>query len=428
MKSPKTFSVTFWLKKRSIRPNGHIPIYARIHVEGVRVDLSVKRSTLESDWCLETSRLNPRIKGSENVNFYLDEVYANLIECHRQLYFEGKPISAQAIKSRYLGTDKSLDTLCDIIKYHWEVESTKLEKGTLKNYNATEKYLKRFIRHKYKKDDLHLNFIDYQFIVEFEQFLRTTPSLKASQPLSNNGIMKHMERFQKLINIAVKLGCIITNPFNMYSLKFENYDSDFLEPEELKCLNGFNSNDSSLMTVKDMFLFACYTGLSYIEIKSLTKEGIVEGVDGKLWIDVRRKKTKTKVKVPLLPQALEILNKYLSNAENDRFSGLLPVFSNQTVNKYLKTIIKEVDIDKNITFHVARHTFATTVTLLNDVPLETVSKLLGHTKLSTTQKYARVMEKKISKDISRLKQVLKENEHKNNVKPPKFESVHLRIV
>ncbi|WP_194768842.1 site-specific integrase [Tamlana sp. I1] len=361
MKTTKSFSIGFLLKKTAVKDDGQIPIYARIRVDGICADISVKRTTLESYWCSKSLRLNPRIKGAQSINLYLDEIYADLMDCHRQLYFEGKPISAQAIKSSYLGTDKLLETLGDIINYHWEVESVKLEKGTLKNYYATEKYLRRFTQHKYKKDDVHLNFIDYKFIVEFEQFLRSKPSLKVSKPLGNNGIMKHMERFQKLINIAVKLGCFSINPFNMYSLKFEDYESDFLEPEELISVKKFTSDNSSLMIVKDMFLFACYTGLSYIEIKSLTRKGIVEGVDGKLWIDVRRKKTKTKVKVPLLPQALEILNKYMNNVDYDSSSCLLPVFSNQKVNQHLKTIIKEVGIGKSVTFHVARHTFATTV-------------------------------------------------------------------
>ncbi|MHA7943565.1 site-specific integrase [Formosa sp. 3Alg 14/1] len=427
MKTTKTFSINFWLKKRSIKSNGQIPIYARILVNGVGADISIQRSTLASHWCHKSFRVKSRLKESKNINLYLDEVYSDLLECHRQLSSEGIPVTAKKIKLRYLGKDKTLETLEDVLNYHKTVESKKLQQGTLKNYAATEKYLKRFLQQKHSVSDIHLHFIDYSFIIEFEDFLRTCKPLRASQSLSNNGIMKHMERFQKLINIAMKFGCYRNNPFNLYGLKYEDYDSEFLEVKEIVKIKSIVLSSPSLKQTRDFFVFACYTGLSYIEVQKLNRTDIVEGIDGALWINVKRQKTKTPVRVPLLSQALEILERYKSYSCESNNYCLLPILSNQKVNAHLKDIAKSAGIHKHLTFHVARHTFATTITLLNDVPLETVSKLLGHTKLSTTQKYARVVEKKISKDIGRLKNVL-ERQEKCVLKQSIVKSVQLRIV
>ncbi|WP_424989200.1 site-specific integrase [Flagellimonas sp.] len=415
METSKTFSISFWLKKTAKRKNGLVPIYARIKVDGIPSDLSIKRTTLEDHWCPKSNRLNPKVKGAIGINKYLDDVYANLLDCHRQLYSEGMAITSNAIKQRYLGEDRTLRTLEDIIKYHRDKEMPKLEPGTSKNYGATETYLKRFVKKKFSSQDIRLSFIDYTFVVEFEGFLRNCPSINKAQPLTNNGIMKHMERFKKLVGIAFKFRCIPQNPFNQYNMKFEDYDSDFLEEAEIQRLASVDIKDSGKAIVRDIFLFACYTGLSYIEVKFLKQGDIVTGIDGEEWINVKRKKTKTPVRVPLLAQAKSILDKYSDFPDVENGHTLLPVYSNQKVNKYLKIIAAKAQINKHLTFHVARHTFATTITLMNNVPLETVSKLLGHTKLSTTQKYARVVEKKISKDMAQLKTVLKESPKKEVV-------------
>ena len=180
--------------------------------------------------------------------------------------------------------------------------------------------------------------------------------------------------------------------------------------------------------VRDVFVFSCYTGLCYIEVKNLKTGDIVNGIDKEDWIMVRRQKSKTPVKLPLLEEAKRILEKYEEDSHNVNTNELLPVFSDQKINKYLKEIAKLCKIKKNLTFHVARHTFATTVTLLNDVPIETVSKMLGHTKLSTTQKYTRVVEQKISKDMSSLRSKLKQTNSKSTNRKTYNDNGHLRIV
>ncbi|ASV31506.1 MULTISPECIES: site-specific integrase [Flavobacteriaceae] len=426
MKTSKTFNVYFWLKRSCRKKNGQIPIYARVNVDGIRADISVKRSTTEENWCKASGRLNPRTSKAKDTNGYLDDVYAKLLDCHRQLHSENGLITAQAIKLRYLGKDKSFGTLSELVKYHTDHELQKLEQGTAKNYSATIKYLLRFIKKKYNTPDINLAVIDYAFLAKFETYLQTCPPLRKSQPLNNNGIMKHMERFQKLMGIATKFGCVRTNPFNFYEFKFEQYDSDYLDSQELEKLASSHIQEIGIGVVRDIFIFSCYTGLAYIEVKLLKKNDIVTGIDGEEWINVRRKKTNTPVKVPLLEEAKRVLDRYSDFPNADNGHSLLPVYSNQKVNEYLKIIAKRTHIKKHLTFHVARHTFATTVTLLNNVPVETVSKLLGHTKLSTTQKYARVIERKISNDMTKLKAKLKESKRSPNYRETAHD--HLRIV
>ncbi|MFC4094839.1 site-specific integrase [Euzebyella saccharophila] len=406
MKTTHTFIIHFWLKKKSIRKDGTTPIYARIRLDGKPADISTKKSVFERHWCPVSERVNLKHKDASFINDSLDDISSELKASYRSLLQEGRFITVQNIKLRYLEEDNPLTTIRELLKYHKENEIPKLKKGTAKNYGATEKYLLSFLSKKYRTSDMPLNQINYSFVLNFENYLRNCTPLMKSQPLGNNGIMKHLERFKKMTTIACKLDCIKQNPFAFFNSKFTSYDRQYLTIEELSLVQELELTDFGLKRVRDCFIFACYTGLSYIDLKKLKPEQIVDGIDGGEWIYTKREKSKTSVKIPLLSKAKEILCKYA----NDRFGKnnnlLLPVYSNQKCNSYLKKIITKCGINKHISFHAARHTFATTVTLANGVPLETVSKLLGHRRLSTTQIYARVMEQKISADMNKLKQKL----------------------
>ncbi|MAU70625.1 MAG: transposase [Pseudozobellia sp.] len=427
MISKHTFNVHFWLRKNALKKDGTAPIYARIWIDSKAVDISTKKAVLEKNWNYNACRVKSKVKNSGNINDALDTVNLNLKSAYRQLLEKGHPITAEAIKLRYTGKDREVLTLMELITYHRENEIQKLAPGTVKNYKATEKYIRRFIQKEYKVKDIYLLHIDYSFITKFENYLRTCSPLKKSQPLRNNGIMKHLERLQKLTNMALKHGWIKSNPFNLFQLKFDSYDSAFLEQSELDYLMNVSLSNDSMSLVRDIFIFSCYTGLSYIEVKNLSAKNIVEGIDCEDWIVLRRKKSNVPVKLPLLNEAKLILQKYASYPKAENGYHLLPVFSDQRLNLYLKQIASICKIDKHITFHVARHTFATTIALLNDVPIETVSKLLGHRKLSTTQKYARVIEKKISNDMKLLRRKLDEHKQsKSNNHTNK--KGHLRIV
>jgi integrase len=371
-------------------------------VNGKRSEISLKRSILCKDWDASKNRARGNNYKIRILNTYLDQVYSQLLDCHKQLLDEGKIVSANAIKRRYLGEDDTHKTLKELIAYHNTNMITVLKSGTMKNYYTTEKYLHKFLKQKLKMDDIYLKQLNYRFICDFEQFLRTNKNNKKQLMLSNNGVMKHLERFKKMINLAFKLEWILKNPFAQFQLKFDKFDRQYLTEREVERIENIYYKNERLERVKDCFIFSCYTGLSYVDVKELTLNQITRGIDNNHWIFTKREKTNETVKIPILPKAMTIIDKYKRDREKKENNPLLPLCSNQKANSYLKEIAKDCGIHKNVTFHVARHTFATTVMLSNGVPIETVSKLLGHTKLTTTQIYARVVESKISEDFQNL--------------------------
>lgn len=408
MKNQDTFSASL-LPIFGNESKGKTPLYLRITVNGRRTKLSLKRKFTTSLWDPKTSRLKGSGAEARQINAYIDQVQIQINEAYRQLLNEGKLITPHAIKARYLGEDQFRKTLLQLSEYHNSNMTSVLKPGTLKNYYTTETYIKRFLEIERKAEDIYLDHLDYAFILDFENFLRRNVAPLQSRLLTNNGVMKHLERLKKLLNLALKLEWVSKDPFAKFSLKFVKSERHFLSQSELEQLLNTKFKEDYLNKTKDIFAFCCYTGLSYIDVKNLKKNDIVKGIDGKEWIFIKRQKTDQPVKVPLLDISEYIIKKYKEEMESRE--NILPVFSNQKLNQFLKEVVKKLQINKNITFHSARHTFATTVTLSNGVPLETVSKLLGHTKLSTTQIYAQVLEQKISHDIGNLRTILKEQKN-----------------
>jgi site-specific recombinase XerD len=405
MRSHESLGLHF-APKLNQEKNGKAPLYVRITVNRKRIYLSLKRKVEVTKWDQSQSKLKGSTIDARQLNDYINQTNRRLLVIHKQLIDEQKIITAVAIKSRYLGTDETFKKLTDLLEYHNTHMKTILKYGTLKNYKTTDKYLREFVVIKLKSNDIYLKQINYRFITDFEYFLRTYTSKTHRPTPSNNGVMKHLERLKKLLNLALKLEWIEKDPFAKFSLKFDRFDREYLNDLELKNLINFESDRVTWNKTRDVFLFACYTGLSWVDVKNLDADSIVRGIDGNNWIYTSREKTGTMVKIPILTEAQNVLDKY---SENSNESMLLPVYSNQKTNKYLKEIATKLKIKKNLTFHVARHTFATTVTLSNGVPIETVSKLLGHTKLSTTQIYARVVERKVSDDMALLRSKLESN-------------------
>ncbi|MDT0644992.1 site-specific integrase [Zunongwangia sp. F363] len=406
-----TFSVLFFTRKLNKNSN-ELSIYARITVNGKCSEMSLKRKTSVNEWDNSKGRLKgttPRIK---KLNSYVDQVYSQLLDTHKKLLDKDNLITAAKIKASYSGLDEDHKTIKDIVAYHNEKMKDVLKWGTLKNYHTTARYLEEFLKKKKKTDNVYLKHINYQFITEFEMFLRSYSPKKARKTCGTNGTMKHLERLKKLLNLAIKLEWLEKNPFKSYSFKFEKNDRQFLTERELHILEDTVFTSTSLERIKDMFVFSCYSGLTYTELKELTTDNLVKGMDGKDWIYTKREKTQQSVKVPLLNPAKEIIKKYKEHPEKGS-NEVFPVISNQKTNKYLKDVMDAIGIKKKITFHSARHTFATVVTLSNGVPIETVSKLLGHTKLSTTQIYARVLENKLSSDINKLDEIIGEKRKDN---------------
>ncbi|MFI5163173.1 MAG: site-specific integrase, partial [Sphingobacteriales bacterium] len=250
--------------------------------------------------------------------------------------------------------------------------------------------------------------IDYKFILDFETFLRNHKPVDHQKPINNNGVMKHLIRLRKMTTLAVKLSWISKDPFKNYKFRYKKVETDFLTQGELGAIEKKKFAAERLGMVRDLFIFSCYTGLTFVDLMNLHDANITTGEDGGRWIKFSRQKSNEPTHIPLLPVALTILHSYSDNPRSTSNHTLFPVISNQKVNSYLKEIGVICGVKKKLTFGVARHTFATTITLSNNVPIETVSKMMGHTKIATTQIYARVLLKKISDDMGKLKIIIEQ--------------------
>lgn len=240
--------------------------------------------------------------------------------------------------------------------------------------------------------------------------------MKSGDACTNNGTMKHLERLKKMVTWAANNEWIEKSPFTAYKLKFKRHEMEFLDKDELARIEIRELTDPMLRRVRDLFVFSSYTGLAYIDLILLRPCNILAAVDGKKWIKTARKKTEIPVNIPLLKPALAIIDKFRADEDAVKWETLFPRVSNQEVNRSLKLIGEICEIKKRLTFHLARHTFATTVTLLNGVPIETISKLLGHTKLATTMIYTHVMQSKVGLDMSLLQNRLDHRESPKGLK------------
>ncbi|MDD2675202.1 site-specific integrase [Flavobacterium caseinilyticum] len=399
-----TFGVLFYLKTQKTSMQGKAPICARVTVNGKRTEISVKRSVNANEWDDRKGMAKGNRKETVELNMFLNQFKAKIINTYQQMILSDAVIDGPAIRDRVLGTDHLAPTLVSLVEYHNEQQLHKLAPGTMKNYYTTQRYIEKFLREKYYRNDIVLSQLTYKFILDFERYLFNYVPKDHQKPLNNNGIMKHIERLRKMINMAVKLDWLSKDPFASFKKHFDKVERECLNDKELTALANKHFAIERLRHVRDMFMFSCYTGLSYVELAELSPTNIVTGIDGGLWISTIRAKTDTGVRVPLLPQATELIEKYRDNPRAQNNGTVFPVISNQRMNGYLKEIADICGITKILTFHIARHTFATTVTLSNGVPIESVSKMLGHTSIRTTQIYAKVVEQKLSEDMRKLEQ------------------------
>ena len=415
MKTSETFSALIWADKKNAIHN-QASLYARITVNQKRVSISLKRKVNLAVWDPKKAMVTNRDYNAKLTNKYIDQVKAQLFQAFQELKGEGKIITSSAIKERYLGTDQEYQSLQDLIDYHNDTFGDKLHKDTMRHYKTSQKYIMEFVEQKYKSSDIYLKDLNYAFLVKFEHFLRTYNQSTYKRPIGNNTIMKHIQRLRKMVTLSFHMEWIMRDPFVKFKSSYTKSERTFLSQTELEAVIDYNPPIERLRIVKDLFVFSCYTGISYIDIVNLTPDNLLKGMDGNNWIITKRQKTNTPVKVPLLEMAEMLINKYKDDIRANQSGALFPVFSNQKLNSYLKEIADVCGIQKNLTFHMARHTFATTVTLSNGVPIETVSKLLGHTKIETTQIYARVIERKVSDDMNVLRGILNRDNSKNKKK------------
>ena len=406
MRSTTTFSILFWIYAKRTK-NNLAPLYARITVDKKKLNISLKRRIDINLWNPQKQRVKGTGKYSRGLNQYLDEVHSKLFQCYQELRADDSRITPQVIKSKFLGDEKvGHYTLKDIIEYHNNKMFHKLQYNTSRLYLISQKYILLFLKREYNVEDIELADLDYQFILNFENFLRGHKPNHYQKKIGNNAVMKHIQRLRKMITLAYNIEWIEKDPFRKFKQKLVPTHRGFLTAKELKDLEELKVESERLKVVKDMFIFSCYTGISYADLMLLTKKSVVLGLDNSYWIITQRQKTGNAIKIPLLSKALNLITSYMNDKRSLINGTLFPKISNQKLNSYLKEIAAPAGIQKNLTFHMARHTFATTVTLTNGVPIETISKMLGHTKLATTQIYAKVIERKVSDDMQLLREKL----------------------
>jgi integrase/recombinase XerD len=406
MRTSQSFGVHFTIKKEKAK-SGMASIYAVITINKDKAIFALKKQVNVEDWDKGHSGLKAKVPDAKETNAYLEQVKFTITTYYQQLQLEGKEITPQLLKACFLGEDTE-ETYClsTLMDYHNETASAALTWSTLKHYAVTRRYLEKFLLAKYRTTDVRVKDIDYKFIIDFETFLRNYKPADHYQPLNNNGVMKHLIRLRKMTTLAFKLQWINRDPFKNYKFRYKKVETAFLSGAELKAIEKHEFASDSLITIRDYFLFACYTGLSFVDLMNLKERNIVNGEDGEKWLKLFRQKSNEPTNIPVLPPAMTIMNKYKDNPRAVLMGTIFPTITNQKVNMHLKEVAKIIGIRKTLTFGVARHTFATTITLANNVPIETVSKMMGHTKIATTQIYARVLLKKISDDMSVLKEKL----------------------
>lgn len=394
-----TLSILFYLKKGQINKNGEYSVVCRMSVRGERETFTTRVYAKPEDWDARSQRIIGRTAKVLDQNRILNDLQVTLTRHYYDIEQRNGYVTAEMIKNAYMGITAKVESLLPIYKEF--LEETEALVGIQKSKKTYEKYercyrrVEEFIRDKYHASDIAFRDLKPMFLVDFEVWLATKKNC------STNTIYKFLQMLRMPVIKAKRMGIVFKDPYEGYKMKKVSVDRGYLTEDEVIAIATHQITVPRLEQVRDIFIFCCYTGLAYSDVASLRQNNIQKMFDGRLWIVTHRQKTKTNVNVPLLPMAKKILEKYnWEEAEKD--TPILPVVSNQKSNAFLKEIADICGIEKNLTFHLARHTFATTMTLGKGVPIESVSKMLGHTNIATTQIYARITNDKISKDMDAL--------------------------
>ena len=396
----KSFYLLFYLKKPKNYVGGTMPVYIRITVDGIPKEVSLGRQWYPDRWNLNTGRAIGTKEDSKKLNEFLDVIQSKIYEARLQLIERNEIVTSDLLRNVLTNKHVSHHLLLEIFNEHNNkmnelISNREYAQGTLTHFKTSYAHLGNFIRWKYRRPDIEVDKIDYSFIADFEYYLK-------KEVCAHNTAMKYLGDFKKIILLCVRRNLLLKDPFLGYSMRRKEVQKDFLVEEELNSIIKKQFLTERLSLVKDIFLFSCFTGLAYADVKKLKSSEIRIGIDGKKWLFIQRQKTTTPSPVPLLSVALQILDKYKDHPRCIVSNKSLPILSNQKMNEYLKDIADLCSIQKTLTYHTARHTFATTVTLNNNVPIESVSKMLGHKSLKQTQHYAKILNKKIGEDMQAL--------------------------
>src|SRR5664279_164525 len=394
-------NILFIGKKSRITTQKLLPIYLRVTIEGKRFEIATNRQVEPSEWLPSAGKVKGKSKLAIETNNELDLIKKQVYDYQERIIIENLYFSVDSLREKWFGVDRRKRTLLGAFR----LSITDLEKlvtkgqyckSTLVKYKTTEKHLIDFLQWRNNGKDILLPDLRIEFAKNFEFYLQTEKNL------SINSSGKMIKNLKKVITDCVDKDWLDKNPFLHFKVRHIDPKVPHLTADELKLIEDKEISIERLSIIRDMFLFSCYTGFAYVDAANLTNDHIKIGPDGKKWLIKCRQKTGISERVPLLPPTLQIIKKYENYPKLNDKNKLLPIPSNQKVNAYLKELGDICGIQTQITFHIARHTFASTVTLENGVPLDSVSKMLGHRSIKTTQIYAKVTDKKISDDTKIL--------------------------
>lgn len=393
--------VLFYARKSKSNPNGQAPIYLRVTVNGQRFETATSRFVEIDKWSTEAGRVLGSSKEAKELNGFLDVLQAKAFDIQKKLITVGVDVTLESFINLWQGKKEKARMLLEIFAHHnkqvQELIGQQYSQATFRRYETSLDHTRNFIAEYFGQPDLPITQLKYQFITDYEFWLKT------KRKCNQNSTIKYLTNFKKIVNICLKNGWLDRNPFIGFKMTKKDVDRPYLSQEELELVKSKTFVSERLSQVRDIFLFSCYTGLAYVDAQQLTPADISIGIDGEKWIFTKREKTDTPSRIPLLPPALEIIERYSNHPKCLNSNRLLPLLSNQKMNGYLHEIEAICGINKKMTYHTARHTFATTVTLTNGVPIESVSKMLGHKSLRTTQHYAKILDIKVSADMNILR-------------------------
>lgn len=396
-------SVLFLLDKVKTNKQGKCPIKCRITYNGARKPFATGLFITPNHWNSKLQQAKPPNEDNNYINNQISLIKQKINQAFLYLQVNNDKIVVEDIYKQFKGVklDKELGLIEVYNQYNQRIKKLvgiEIQLVTYNKYLESMRHLSSFIIWKYKTKEIMLKDLNFNFILDYEYYLKTERKLQQST------LNKAIQRFRKVLSYAINQNYLQKDPFANYKQTRLKKEVVYLTTEELQSLEKYVFSQIRLEQVKDMFIFCCYTGLAYNEMAKLEPKHIIIGFDGNKWIQMTRDKTNKLISVPLLQKSTTIIEKY----QNQETTYLLPRISNQKFNSYLKEIAAIVGIEKNLTHHIARKTFATTVLLYNDVPMEIVSELLGHSKMSITQEYyGKIVQNKVSQSIAILEAKLK---------------------
>lgn len=398
----QTFNVLFFIRKTRALKSGENPIMLRISIAGQLAEMQLKRAVNPNLWNQNKERCTGKDAASLEINRYLESVKLRLFEIHRKMEEEGKLINPMEIKRKFLGLDEEHKMFFQVFQEHndkcRELIGKDYAKVTISRFDTCLKYFREMSIAQYQRKDIPLKEVTNGIIHDYIHFL------KAEKGLQENTVIRYMKVVKKVLNIAVNYDWIQKNPFGNIRFHEKEVNKEFLTKEELEILRTKEFDIPRLELVRDVFLVQCWTGLAFIYVSELKEEHIIADNEGNLWIRKERHKTGIMCNVPLLDVPLGIIEKYKDHSLCQKRGILLPVLSNQKCNAYLKEIADCCGIKKNLSTHTGRHTFCSVVTLANNVSLENIAKMVGHTNTRMTQRYAKVLDQSILRDMQGVKE------------------------